>query len=131
MQNIVGFVLDVFFITQTVLKEIALPRNGATLRQPSFPEPNGLGKDFLGRKTNQKMNVIRHEQGEMAEPMLPLIIETNVIENGLANWIFIKMILLSWFRADGYEIIGVGCDPVRSFMIEAFTVIHVLKMPLR
>ena len=74
--------------------------------------------------------MVRHEQSERAEPMLLLIVEPNVIQYGLTDSVFTKVILTSRFGANSHEIIGIGGNPMRSFVVEVFAQCHAEMMPL-
>ena len=73
------------------------------------------------------MNVVRHEHGKIAKPILFLIINPNGIENGWTNDILAKVVLLSRLGAKSHKVIGVRRHPVGRFVIKTLAWGHGLK----
>jgi hypothetical protein len=108
VQDIVGLLFNILFVAQTMFKEIALPGDGMASRQSAFPKSDNLGESFVWREANQKVDVIGHQHGEMAEPNLLLVVKPDGIEKGSTDNFLAKMVLLSWLSAKGDEIICIG-----------------------
>ena len=92
--------------------------------QDALPKTDDLGKNFIRWETDQKVDVIGHEDGKMAKPNLLLTVKANGIENGCPYDRVAKLVFLSWFSAEGDEIIGIWRDPVGRFVIETFARNH-------
>jgi len=96
-------------------------------RQCTFPKSDNLGKNFVGGKAGQKMDMVRHDHGKMTEPALLIVIKANGFENICSDCRMAKMVLMARFCTKGDEIIGVWRDPARRFVTEMFSRGHGFK----
>ena len=118
VEDVISFLLDVFFIVQAVFEEVLLPGNVIFAGERAFPETYG-GRYFpIGRKANEQMNVIGHEHAQMTEPGLFFVIETDGMKDVLARVWMAEVVLVARFGAERNEIVGVGADPERRLVVE-------------
>ncbi len=100
-------------------------------RQRALPKADNFREDFIRRYADEKMKMVGHQDSNFAVPIPLFVINLDGFENGWPDVRTTKMVLPAWVGADREEIIGNGVDPIRHFVVEAFSRSHDLKMPLR
>ena len=66
--DVVCFQLPIFALTNAKIEKIALPLYAGMSRRVAFPIGNHRSHRFVGRKCQQSMSVIRHEEEQAGEP---------------------------------------------------------------
>ena len=86
VENVVCLLAPAFFATQPVFEEVTLPRNAELFCSPLLPLAHDRLESLLGgRKRNQRMHVIGHNQKKMRPPQAFLLPMLNGFEKRFSN----------------------------------------------
>ncbi|MEX1110213.1 MAG: hypothetical protein WEB31_00285 [Chthoniobacterales bacterium] len=96
-----------------MFEEIALPCDAQMFCGPRFPRFDDV-LDALGllREGEQRVDVVRHEEKELDEPLIGLVAEGSALHKAGGRCIGAQLVFAARQAVDGYEVnLGGGIDP--------------------
>ncbi len=106
-------------VAQAVIEEVALPRDASRTGEEFLPVRNDGFQTGFGWKGDEGMQMIRHEQQQLAMPDKVLMIPGARGKYGLAYFRATKMVLVAGFAIDGDEEQTAFRDPLWDLMWQA------------
>ena len=103
-QDVTDFFCFLVMVAQTVIKKVALPVDFLTSGQKSFPVRNCFLHSGLARKSNNGVEMIRHQQHEPAMPDQFCVIVRNGDQDGLPCSFATQLVRSARLTVDGDEI---------------------------
>src|SRR5262249_40992759 len=93
VQNVIRFLLCTLVMSQSVLEKVPLPLNAQRSSGPSFPIRNHtLNRSLRRRKTDQPVNMVRHDQKQIRKPQPAVLTECDTVQQGLRNLRFSQLV---------------------------------------
>jgi hypothetical protein len=77
LQDIIGLLSKDFVVTEAMFKKVFLPVNATVDVQPPLPISDYFRKSGDIWKTEQKVNMVGHQNGKMAKPVLLFVIKSD------------------------------------------------------
>ena len=118
--------VGIFFLStaQTMIKEAILPGNAQLPRRVSLPAFEQILHHRLAWKTQQCMEMIRHEKPERDMPLFLLVIESCGIQQSLSDGFWCELITPTFQAVDGHKKQRAIFDPMGHVMVEFLPVRH-------
>ena len=116
--------LHAFVVAHPMFEEVALPLDALALGQTTFPQADDLRDGFFRRDADEKMDMVGHEDGDVAKPMVPFVVEADEVEDRGSDFRMAEVVLVAEFSANRKEKFGFGADPKRRVVIETFAGEH-------
>jgi hypothetical protein len=86
-----------------MIEEVTLPMETRLLCHPFLPLENDLLHALFLRERHQSVQMIRHQQPQMHEPVMPLMSERNGIKDCTRHRLLTKRVLAPFLTADRDE----------------------------
>ena len=119
--NIGGLFLKTLIVPETMIKEVTLPQDSVPGRLIFFPSANDLSHLFFRRKSDERMEMIRHQQEKMHKPAV-FVEEQRGIEKRGSNRFMRELIAMALLAANGDEPNGAVWKPEGRSMGQRLTV---------
>ena len=122
-QNVISLLTTAFIVAQAMLKEIPLPNDADCFRRPLLPfTDDGLQRLAGGRKGNQRMQMIRHQQKNVWPPQKLFLPVPDGFKQTRRNFRQGKLVAAAFPTVDGDKInFPVWVNPQWHVMWQGFS----------
>ncbi len=101
-----------------MIEEIFLPIDSVASRQEALPIPNDAGKRGNIAKTQQQMNMVWHENGQVTIPLSLFVVVGDRLKDSSTFQREAKMILFSGLSTNGDEVDRSLVEPQWNFVVQ-------------
>ena len=85
LPNVLGLELELLMVANAMIEKVFLPPHARSPNLPRFPASNNQSHVAIERKGQECMEMVRHEEEEMAVPCPPPVIKGGGVEQYLGD----------------------------------------------